>query len=169
MSYTNLFGQPQGLPRTAANILREAMIAEIDAIHGYQEHIANSNMSEINTAWQSIMEDEKKHYGFFMTLLRNYDSVEYQKYQEDNHFRFGSRSPMQVYRPEYDRQIILNNLRQDIKGELEAIILYEYQINLVRQTDIRETLQAVANEEKGHTEHLTALLLKYDPDTYDGI
>lgn len=165
MSYTHPYGQPQGVARTAANILREAMIAEIDAINGYRKHIENSNMSEINTAWQSIMDDEKKHYGMFIELLRKYDSVEYGMYQQDKKYRLGPRFPMQPFRPEYDRQIILNNLREDIKGELEAIILYEYQKELIPQRDVRDTLQRVADEEKGHTEHLTALLLKYDPDT----
>ena len=169
MSYTHPFGQPQGTAKMATNFLREAMIGEIIAINGYQEHIANSNMAEINAAWQSIMDDEKKHYGMFMKLLRKYDPVELKMYQMHNSARAGMRAPLQPFRPNFDRQIILNNVRMDIKGELEAVILYENEIDNVTQRDIRETLQAVADEEKGHTEHLTALLLKYDPDQYNGI
>lgn len=32
---------------------------------------------------------------------------------------------MQTYKANYDKQIILNYVREDIKGELEAVILYE--------------------------------------------
>lgn len=73
---------------------------------------------------------------------------------------------MQAYRPRYDIQIILNNLRDDIKGELEAVILYEEELHRFPHDDIRMTLQAIIDEEKGHAEHLTNLLIKYDPDPY---
>lgn len=59
MSYTNPDGQPQGIASLDTNKLREILIAEIDAINGYADHIANSNMEEINDAWRSIMRDEK--------------------------------------------------------------------------------------------------------------
>lgn len=169
MSYTHPFGQPQGVARTPSNLLRESLIAEIIAINGYQEHIAHSDMPDINAVWQSIMDDEKKHYGMFLTLLRKYDPAEHAQYMQHQKQRFGTKSPMQLYRSMYDQQIILNNIRVDIKGELEAVILYEHQIQLVPQRDTRQTLQVIADEEKGHTEHLTALLLKYDPDPYDGL
>lgn len=41
MSYTNPEGQPQGYSYYFTNLLREALIAEIIAINGYEEHIAN--------------------------------------------------------------------------------------------------------------------------------
>lgn len=59
MSYTNPYGQPQGIAILNTNKLREILIAEIDAINGYADHIANSNMEDINAAWKSIMGDEK--------------------------------------------------------------------------------------------------------------
>jgi rubrerythrin len=62
---------------------------------------------------------------------------------------------------------ILNDIRDDIKGELEAVILYEAQLPKYPCRDIRTTLQAVIDDEKGHAEHLTRLLLKYDVDPYD--
>lgn len=167
MSYTIRNGQPQGIPYCVTNKIREAMIAEIIAINGYAEHIANSNMEEINAAWKSIMGDEKKHYGMFLTLLRRYDPDECDKYLEHKGLKYGPKDPIQAYKPSYDRQIILNNIRQDIKGELEAVILYEQEFADIPYDDIRQVLAAVAIEEKGHTEHLTQLLLKYDTDRYD--
>ena len=169
MSYTHPNGQPQGVARTTTNKLREAMIAEVIAINGYKEHIENSNNADINAAWQEIMGDEKKHYGMFLTLLRKYDPIEYKMYQQNKKYMIGPKSPIQFFRPEYDRQIILNNLRKDIKGELEAIILYEHLEESIPQKDIRKTFQAIADEEKEHTEKLTALLLKYDTDKYNDL
>ncbi len=169
MSYTHPFGQPQGESRLAENKLREALIAEIIAINGYTEHIANSAMRDINSAWYSIMGDEKKHYGMFLMLLRKYDPEQYKAYQEHLGDAQNTRSSMQAFKPGYDKQIILNNLREDIKGEFEASILYEDLAEHISQSDVKETLLHISAEEKGHAEHLTRLLLKYDPDKYDGL
>lgn len=169
MSYTNRYGQPQGLARLDTNKLREILIAEIIAINGYAEHIANSNMEDINTAWNSIMGDEKKHYGMILTLLRKYDPFQYQSYEEHIKDNPGPKSPMQKFTPNYDKQIILNNVREDIKGEFEAVILYEQQFASIPYHDIRYALHSIINEEKGHAEHLTRLLLKYDKDKYNGL
>jgi len=169
MSYTYPTGFPQGTACLFTNKLREVLIAEIIAINGYQAHIANSDMPDVNEAWHSIMEDEKKHYGWILSLLRRYDPVEYQMHLVNQARRAGPKSPMQAFTPQYDRQIILNNLREDIKGELEAVILYEEELPLLPYPDIRDTLQAVIDEEKSHTEYLTEIVLKYDPDLYDGL
>jgi rubrerythrin len=169
MSYTYPIGMPQGQAQLFTNRIREILIAEIYAINGYQMHIANSNMTDINTAWHSIMGYEKKHYGLLLTLLRKYDPEQYRQYLERKVIPPSPKSPIQVYKPEYDRQIILNNLRSDIKGEFEAVILYEEEMPQLPYLDIRMTLQTIISEEKGHAEHLTQLLLEYDPDRYNGL
>lgn len=169
MSYTYPIGQPQGIARLDTNKLREILIAEIYAINGYEDHIANSNMEDINAAWKSIMGDEKKHYGMILTLLRKYDPAQYQAYKDHIKDRLGPKSPMQTYTPNYDKQIILNNIRDDIKGEAEAVILYEQQLASIPYNDVRFALNSIINEEKGHLEHLTQLLLKYDTDKYNGL
>jgi len=169
MSYTNKNGMPQGSAKLDTNKLREILIGEIIAINGYAEHIANSNMEEINAAWTSIMGDEKKHYGMILTLLRKYDPAQYQSYQENVGKKLGPKSPMQTFTPSYNKQIILNNIREDIKGELEAVILYEEQLSIIPYKDIRVALYSIINEEKGHAEHLTQLLLKYDSQKYNDL
>ncbi len=169
MSYTHPFGQPQGVSFLNTNKLREILIAEIDAINGYEDHIANSGMEDINTVWKSIVADEKKHYGMILTLLRAYDPAQYQAYQEHIGSSQGPKSPMQVYAPRYNQQLILNNVREDIKGELEAVVLYEQHLARIPYDDIKNALISIINEEKGHAEHLTQLLLKYDVDRYDGL
>ncbi|MBU3144361.1 ferritin-like domain-containing protein [Clostridium sp. CF012] len=166
MSYTNSNGQPQGFAKIDTNKLREILIAEIIAINGYAEHIANSNMEDINAIWNHIMEEEKKHYGMILTLLRKYDPFQYKSYKEHIGDKSGPISPMQIYTPKYDKQIILNNIRQDIKGEFEAVILYEQLLVTIPYQDIRYALFSIINDEKEHTEHLTQLLLKYDENKY---
>ena len=56
MSYTHGKAQPQGYPLADTNRIREALIAEIYAINGYAEHIANSDMAEIGRAswWERV-------------------------------------------------------------------------------------------------------------------
>lgn len=169
MSYTNRYGQPQGVAKMDTNKLREILIAEIIAIDGYTDHIANSNMEEINAAWNSIMGDEKNHYGMILTLLRKYDPSQYQAYKEHLNKDTAVKSPMQEFVPNYSKQIILNNLREDIKGELEAVVLYEQLSHKFPQKDIKSALNFIIDEEKGHAEHLTQLMLKYDSDKYDGL
>jgi rubrerythrin len=170
MSYTNPYGQPQGNAMFDTNKLREILIAEIIAINNYASHIANSNMEDINDAWKGIMEDEKRHYGIVLSLLRKYDAAQYQAYKDHIGDKLGpSKSSMQKYIPNYDKQIILNNVREDIKGELEAVILYEQQLISIPYNDVKYALYSIINDEKEHSEYLTQLLLKYDTDKYDGI
>jgi rubrerythrin len=168
MSYTFPVGQPQGCPTSFLNRLREVLIAEIYAINGYETHIANSNMSEVNEVWRHIMRDEKDHYGMFLELLHRYDPVQCQMYlRHKNDATAGG--PLQVYRPEYDRQLILNNVREDIKGELEAVILYEQNVRDMPYADIKNVFATVISAEKEHAEHLTRVLLRYDSDKYDSL
>jgi rubrerythrin len=166
MSYTNKSGAPQGIAKTDTNKLREILIGELVAINGYAENIANSNMADLNAAWRSIMEDEKKHYGMILTLLRKYDPFQYKSYREHIGDRSGPISPMQKFTPNYNKQLILNNIREAIKGELEAVILYEELLASIPHDDIRCALSSIINTEKGHAEHLTQLLFKYDFNNY---
>ena len=169
MSYTHQYGQPQGTAKQFTNKLRQILIAEVIAINGYQSHIANSDMEDINKAWHNIMLDEKKHYGLVLGLLRKYDPEQYKQYFANKYDVTVTQLPIQKYDPDLNSQIILNNLREDIKGELEAVILYEEELPDFPFRDIRTVLRSIIDEEKGHTEHLTQILLKYDPDTYDSL
>lgn len=168
MSYTNPYGQPQGNAYYFTNNIREALISEIIAINGYTEHMANTDLPEVNAILHHIVEDEKQHYGWFLTILRKYDPQQYQEYLAHANDTF---SPVgqQEYQPEFNRQIILNNIREDIKGELEAVILYEQLLCEMPYQDVREVFQAVIPVEKEHMEHLTKLMVFMDTDRYDGL
>jgi rubrerythrin len=167
MSYTHPNGQPQGAAQKFTDKLREILISEIIAINGYQTHIANSDIPEINDAWHSIMLDEKQHYGWVLKLLRKYDPEQYKQFLAHKGDNPGPQTPVSLSHSQSGGAAILNDIRDDIKGELEAVILYEAQLPKYPCRDIRTTLQAVIDDEKGHAEHLTRLLLKYDVDPYD--
>ncbi len=167
MSYTNPNGQPQGIVRLFTNRLREAMIAELIAINGYQNHIALCNIEPINEVLRHIMADEKKHYGLILNLLRKYDPDQEKQYAEHKKEASGTRSPLLFRYPVPNNQTVLNNLREDIKGELEAVVLYEADLPRFPYHDVRVAIQSIINEEKGHAEHLTNLLQRYDPDPYE--
>ncbi len=169
MSYTYPAGQPQGMPRRITNLLREMLIGEIIAINGYQTHIANSLIEPLNQVWHAIMLDEKEHYGLLTQLIDKYDPV-----QREQSLKFLSTEPpisleSQSYRPQYDAQILTNNLRSDIKGECEAIILYEQDLNTIPYQDIRSTVQYIVNDEKEHVAMLNQALLRMDRDPYGPI
>ncbi|HEX2924966.1 MAG TPA: ferritin-like domain-containing protein [Ruminiclostridium sp.] len=163
MSYTYPSGMPQGTARKITNKMREIMIAEIVAINGYQSHIANSNMIAVNEAWHHIMLDEKRHYETVLNLLRKYDPVQYKASLAQHEDALMPESPMQLYNPRFDKQIILNNIREDIKGELEAVILYEEEMEgFSSHKDIKAALQIIIDDEKEHAEHLTGILKRYE-------
>ncbi|WP_024834287.1 demethoxyubiquinone hydroxylase family protein [Ruminiclostridium josui] len=167
MSYTYPSGQPQGTARKVTNRLREIMIAELIAINGYQNHIANSNMINVNEVWYHIMQDEKRHYETVLNLLRKYDPVQYKASLEQHEDYHKPKSTMQLYNPSYDKQIILNNIREDIKGELEAVILYEEEIEAYSSyKDIKTAIQSIIDDEKEHSEHLTQVLKKYENEQF---
>lgn len=166
MSYTNPEGQPQGLPYYFTNKLREALISEIVAINGYEYHIANSQMPEVNQVLEHIVSEEKNHYGQFIQMLRKYDPVQYNEYEEHIKTTFQN-TMIQPYDPDYNKQLILNNIREDIKGEFEAVILYEQMFLEIPNQDVRTMLTDIIKAEKEHSEHLTKLMISLDIDKYN--
>ena len=83
-------------------------------------------------------------------------------YLEVKKENMGFRSPVQKYVPDYDQQLILNNIRHDLKGEYEAVILYEEIIANTTNREIIDAVTDITNDEKEHAEELTRLLLKYN-------
>jgi rubrerythrin len=160
---------PQGHPYFGTNKIREALIGELVAINDYAEHIAMSNIEDINEVWHHIMEDEKRHYGMFLELIRKYDPQEAEKYLE-------AKKHVELEKKEktpkchiHSEECILNLIRKDIKGELEAIILYEQQMIEICNKEVKRVYYEIIGDEKEHVEELTLLLMKYDKDKYGPI
>ncbi|MFD3156283.1 ferritin family protein [Haloimpatiens sp. FM7330] len=170
MSYTTKNGQPQGKACLYSNKIREDMISEIIAINGYEEHIALSDIEEINEVWHHIVEDEKRHYGMFLELLRKIDPIQYKKYEEvQEHLNLSGKHKYHKENIKSDKDLILNMVRDDIKGELEAVILYEEHVMSIPSKEVRKIYYEIINDEKEHLEELTLVLMKYDKDKYGPI
>lgn len=170
MSYTTK-RQPQGKPRNLANFLREAMIGELVAINDYQEHIANCSISEVKEVFQHIMLEEKKHYGMLLDLSRNTDHIQHEAAIEaSNHVNVKCKNLNENNsKKKGSNSSLLKKIRDDIKGELEAIIAYEDIISKITDQKAIKMITEIASDEKQHVEELTYLLQKLDSNCYGPI
>lgn len=162
MSYTTLYGIPQGKAQSVLNLLRESLIAEIIAINGYRTHIAMSTLKDLNEVLHHIMMEEKEHYNLFMDLVRKYDPTQYKYHKEaieEIKITDANKLP-DCYLNLND--CILNLVREDLKGEYEAIIQYEYNVSFITTPDIKQIYDYVIADEKEHTELLNQTLLLYE-------
>ncbi|WP_034439366.1 ferritin family protein [Clostridium ihumii] len=170
MSYTTE-RQPQGNIKCYENLLREILIAELVAINDYSATIAESDMKELNHVIEHILGEEKEHYGMILHLLRKIDAEEYESYKKvvkESDFQNKSVKNEKIYEKK-DRKMILKHIRDNIKGELEAIILYEELITEIPEKEGRNILHKIIIEEKEHTEELTDILIKLDKNGYGPI
>ncbi|MGL4741452.1 MAG: ferritin family protein [Sarcina sp.] len=170
MSYTTK-RQPQGKPRNLANFLREAMIGELVAINDYQEHISSCSISEVKEVFEHIMKEEKKHYGMLLNLSRNVDHIQHEAAIEapkDVNIK-GKTLNSSSNKKKNTNSSLLKKIRDDIKGELEAIIAYEDIVSKITDQKAIKMITEIASDEKKHVEELTYLLQKLDGDCYGPI
>lgn len=57
---------------------------------------------------------------------------------------------------------ILNNLRQDLVGELEAINQYQEHVDEITDEEVKKVLTHIMNDEKEHVAELTKVIRKVD-------
>ncbi|KEH97075.1 ferritin family protein [Clostridium massiliodielmoense] len=169
MSYTTN-KQPQGYPYFVTSKLREDMIGELVAINDYSFIISNCSIKEINDVLSHIRQEEHNHYGMLLKLLRKHDPMEMDAYLKViSHTDLTPAKEYLTVTTGVTDKLLLNYLREGIKGELEAVILYEQHLAEIPYTDIRETLQKIVYEEKEHLEELTLVLTNYDKGKYGPI
>lgn len=162
MSYTTE-GQPQGIVTKITNSIRESLISEIVAINQYDYHINNSSCPSLQKLWIHIRDDEIRHYSMFTELLRKYDLIQQKIYEETKgHVSVDYSNCYSI--KSVGKINISNAIRTDIKGELEAIVLYEYALSNNKYRDVYEVYTEVINDEKEHFEELTYAIMKYDTD-----
>ncbi|MGD2250900.1 MAG: ferritin family protein [Candidatus Methanofastidiosia archaeon] len=63
-------------------ILRAALIAELDAISLYEQMAALATQKDIKTILLDVAKEEKEHVGEFQTLLLKYDQQQVEELQE---------------------------------------------------------------------------------------
>lgn len=162
MSYTTE-GQPQGMPTKITNFIRESLISEIVAINQYNYHINNTPCPQLVKLWMHIRDEEMRHFSMFSELLRKYDPTQLKLYEETKgHVNIDFTNCYSL--KSVNKVNIPGAIRSDMKGELEAIILYEDIMKHGKYRDIYEVYTEIINEEKEHFEELSFAVMEYDTD-----
>ena len=116
------------------------------------------------------MEEEKEHYGLFLEQLRRIDR-EQKEVQEkvSGEESISSKQKIKEHISKNLRGNLLDNIRLAIKGELEAVVLYDELVEHLDDKEIIDVVRHVTREEKEHVEELTKALLILDKDSYGPI
>lgn len=167
MSYTTE-RQPEGVAKSVEGFLREGLIAEIVAINDYSYFIASTDNKEVKEIFREIMDDEKSHYAMFLEALRSIDEEEKElKEGAEEHIKISAKEKYSDYTNKSNKNSnLLVNIRDAIKGELEAILLYEHFINNLSDSTISRIIKEIITDEKEHVEELTRVLIILDKDKY---
>ncbi len=159
MSYTTLNGMPQGTPITAKGLVREALIGELIAINSYQQSLAYSDIDELNGFLLELMQDEIHHYHLLTQYLNKIDSEQAEMFKaiqkQDFNVNF-TVNPLAVKTK--SSMDIVTQLRNNIKGELEAILSYDEIASKLREPNGKALIQAITKDEKEHVAELDALV-----------
>ncbi|MGG7078985.1 ferritin family protein [Clostridium sardiniense] len=168
MSYTTE-RQPQGMERNIETFLREGMIAEIVAIDDYSHFISLTDNKEVKDIFYQIMKREKVHYGMFLEALRKVD-------KEEGEIKKRIYSEVNICSKQKYKESIKNEkgdlleaIRVLIKGELEAVILYEAFLKSIKDQSVVCIINQIIKDEKEHVEELTKALTTIDEDSYGPI
>ena len=169
MSYTTN-RQPQGILKNIETFFREGLIAEIVAINDYSYFISLTDNKEVKDIFHHIMEEEKRHYGLFLQALRRVDKEQAAaKVEVDEHLEISSKEKYKEFNSKGSKNNLLIHIRDAIKGELEAIVLYEFFIENLENEKAIELIKEIIKDEKEHVEELTKVLTLLDKDKYDDI
>lgn len=170
MSYTTN-RQPQGILKDDETFLREGLISEIVAINDYSHFLNLTENKEVKDIFYHIMQEEKEHYGLFLEALRLLDKEQCILSQEVNeHVKITTKNSYKEYSSgKENRTLLLTNIREAIKGELEAIILYNNFLNDIESKELFNLIKKITHDEKEHVEELTKALVILDKDEYGPI
>ena len=170
MSYTTN-RQPQGILKNNETFLREGLIAELVAINDYSHFLSLTDNRDIKVIFQHIIEDEKRHYGLFLKALRMIDLEEAKIAIDVNKsITISTKNNYRDYSGgNENRNLILTYIREAIKGEFEAIILYDHFLANIDNKELSVLIKSIAKDEKEHAEELTKALVILDKDEYGPI
>lgn len=167
MSYTTN-RQPQGIIKNIEGFLREGIIAELVAINDYSIFIESTDNKKLKELFHHIMEDEKKHYSIFLKVLRSIDQEEKELAEEvEEHVKIMQKGKYSDFTNKVIREAnLLVLIREAIKGELEAILLYKDFIENLNDENMIRIINEIIRDEKEHTEELSRALILLDKDKY---
>jgi len=156
------------MPKGIEGFLREGLIAEAVAINDYSRFIASTENKELKEMFHEIMLDEKRHYSLFLEALRFVDEEQRSlagKAKEN--VKISSKEKYKDFAFKYNKDTnILESIREAIKGELEAILLYEEFVSNLESGSIVGVIKEIIRDEKEHSEELTRALIILDKDNY---
>jgi len=160
--------QPQGIAKGVEGFLREGLVAELVAINDYSHFIAITDNKELKELFHHIMEDEKRHYAMYLNALRCVDPEQAELEEEAReHVDISSKEKYKDYTNKYDKDVnLLVTIREGIKGELEAILLYEQFVRNLNNSTLVKIINEITRDEKEHVEELTRALVILDKDNY---
>lgn len=167
MSYTT-DRQPQGNIKKLESFLREGMIAELVAINDYTIFINSVSNEQVKELFTSIIKEEKEHYGMFLEILRLIDSEE-KALSENAKQKVKICTKKKLYPSKISDDDIISLIRDAIKGELEAIILYQDIASRFNNEKIVSIINKIIYGEKDHVEKLTRALTLLDIDSYGNL
>lgn len=167
MSYTTN-RQPQGILQNDEIFLREGLVAEIVAINDYSHFLNYTENKEVREIFHHIMKEEKEHYGLFLEALRTIDMDQFTLSKKvDDHFKICSKDSYKDFSSgKENKYLLLTFIRDAIKGELEAIILYEDFLCNIHSNTLFQLIKKITSDEKEHVEELTKALVILDKDEY---
>lgn len=170
MSYTTN-RQPQGILNNDETFLREGLISEIVAINDYSQLLNLTENKEVRDIFHHIMEEEKEHYGLFLEALRAIDHEQCALSKDiDEHLNLSGKNTYKDYsNGKENKYFLLTYIRDAIKGELEAIVLYEDFLCKVKSKTLFNLIKKITSDEKEHVEELTKALVILDKDEYGPI
>lgn len=170
MSYTTN-RQPQGILKNNETFLREGLIAELVAINDYSHFLSLTDNKDIRDIFYHIMKEEKKHYGLFLEALRMTDKEENKLANEVNEdLNISTKGNYKDYLSgKENKNLLLTHIREAIKGELEAIVLYNHFLANIDDKELSVLIKSIEKDEKEHTEELTKALVILDRDEYGPI
>ncbi|WP_238918345.1 ferritin-like domain-containing protein [Clostridium sp. YIM B02555] len=167
MSYTTN-RQPQGVMNNIDGFLREGLISEMVAINDYSDFIESTDNRQIKELFHHIMLEEKRHYSIFLTLLRSLDSEERELSEEvKDHLKISQKGKYSDLTGKVLKEInLLVVIRQAIKGELEATLLYQEFVDNLTDENLIRIINEIIRDEKEHVEKLSRALIILDKDRY---
>lgn len=167
MSYTTIL---QCQNNNDATFLMEGMISELTAINDYSYSLSLTENKEIKDVLYHIIKEEKEHYGAFLEALRSIDKELYSAYQQVNkQVNITQKNTYNEYlNGKENKTLLMTSIRNAIKGELEAIMLYTNFLDNVKSNELFKIIKVITLNEKQHVEELTKLMNLIDTDSYIG-
>jgi rubrerythrin len=164
MSYTTIL---QCQNNNDITFLIEGMISEITAVNDYSYSLTLTENKEIKDILYRIMKENKKHYGAFLKALQSTDKEFSSTSQDiDNQTKNNSKISYNEYLGSKESKLLLTSIRNAIKDELEAIILYTNFLDNVKSNELFKIIKVISLNKKEHIEKLTKLLNLIDSDSY---